>query len=73
MTLYLLLGLLGEYQGHGKMGQEQFFKEHIYENTIPIPHMRVTFQPIKMTGSWVYRAGSWKEATQYYTDILINI
>ena len=35
--------------------------------------MRVSFQPIKMTRSWVYRTGSWKEATQYYTDILMNI
>ena len=31
--------------------------------------MRVSFQPIKMTGSWMYMTGSWKEATLHKADI----
>ena len=34
-----------------------------------IPLMRVPFQPIKMTGSWMYRTASLKEATLHKADI----
>ena len=34
-----------------------------------IPLMRVSVQPIKLTGSWMYVTGSWKEATVYKADI----
>ena len=40
-----------------------------FRNPVSAP---VSLQPIKMTGSWVYKTGSWKDATQYYTDILMN-
>ena len=36
----------------------------------PYRLMRVSFQPTKMTGTWVYSTGTWKEAIHYYTDIL---
>ena len=31
-----------------------------------IPHMRVSIQPIKRGGSKWYLAGSWREATPYF-------
>ena len=39
----------------------------------PIRLMRVSFESIKMTGSWMYMTGSWEEATLYQVDIRINI
>ena len=35
--------------------------------------MRVSIWPIRIAGSWVYLAGSWKEATSCFIVILIDI
>ena len=41
--------------------------------TALIHHMRVPIQQIRLTGSWGYLTGSWREAMPYFTDYLINI
>ena len=38
-----------------------------------IPRMRVTNQPIRLTGCWEYLSGSWGEATPLKIAIFINI
>ena len=52
----------------GKQRKDRWRRQREY-----ICLMGVSFQPIKLTGSWMNRTGSCKEATLYQTDILTKI
>ena len=40
-----------------------------YVHILCILNMRVSIWPIRSAGSWVYLAGSWREATLNFVDI----